>query len=152
MVGVALRQALGPTLEHKGAENTMILAATPSLDFIPHTGAWNSLFRDTWISISIFGTPSGGYKITLIGLLIIVLIALLAAAICERLTSKKPGGLAFAVVITILGSLLTAALVRLPWDFILEGVHIIAALVGAVLIAVFYTLIRASSTPTPSKH
>lgn len=124
----------------------MILAATPSLDFIPKSGFWDSLFHETWVSLSIFGTPSGGYKITLIGLVIIVLIALLAAAITERLTSKKPGGLGVAVLITILGSLLAAAILRLPWDFILEGVHIIAALVGAVLIAVFYTLIRSSSS------
>lgn len=124
----------------------MILAATPTLDFVPKTGFWDSLFHETWVSLSIFGTPSGGYKITLIGLVIIVLIALLAAAITERLTSKKPGGLGVAVLITILGSLLAAAILRLPWDFILEGVHIVAALVGAVLIAVFYTLIRSSSS------
>ena len=54
------------------------------------------------------------------------------------------------MLITILGSLLTAAFVRLPWDFIIEGVHILAALIGAVLIAVFYTLIRSSSSS--SKH
>ncbi|MGE5333614.1 MAG: hypothetical protein ACM3N4_02855 [Nitrososphaerota archaeon] len=123
----------------------MILAATSSLDFIPTSGFWDSLFHETWVSLSIFGTPSGGYKITLIGLVIIVLIALLAAAITERLTTKKPGGLGVAVLITILGSLLAAAILRLPWDFILEGVHIVAALVGAVLIAVFYTLIRSST-------
>jgi uncharacterized membrane protein YeaQ/YmgE (transglycosylase-associated protein family) len=124
----------------------MILAAIPNLNFIPRSGVWDSIFHQTWVSISIFGMPSGGYKITLIGLIIIVLLALLAAAITERLTSRKPGGLAFTVLITILGSLLTAAFVRLPWDFIIEGVHILAALIGAVLIAVFYTLIRSSSS------
>jgi uncharacterized membrane protein YeaQ/YmgE (transglycosylase-associated protein family) len=130
----------------------MILAAIPSVDFIPRSGVWNTLFHETWISISIFDTPSGGYKITLIGLVIIVLIALLAAAITERLTTKKPGGLGVVVLITILGSLLAAAILRLPWDFILEGVHIVAALVGAVLIAVFYTLIRSSASSGGGKH
>lgn len=125
----------------------MILAVISNLDFIPHSGFWNSLFHETWISLSIFGTPSGGYKITLIGLMIIVLVALLAAAISERLTTKKPGGLAMAVLITLIGSLLAAAVLRLPWDFALEGVHILAALVGAVLVAVFYTLIRSASAP-----
>jgi uncharacterized membrane protein YvlD (DUF360 family) len=55
------------------------------------------------------------------------------------------------VVITILGSLLAAAFIRLPFDFIIEGVHIIAALIGAVIIAVFYTLIR-SNMSSSSKH
>lgn len=124
----------------------MTLAALPHLSFVPSSGFWDSLFHQTWISLSIFGTPAGGYKITLIGLIIIVLLALLATAITERLTTRKPGGLAFAVLITILGSLLAAAFIRLPWDFILEDVHVLAALIGAVLIAVFYTLIRASAS------
>lgn len=128
----------------------MVLAATPNLEFIPHSGFWDSLFHQTWLSLSIFGMPAGGYKITLIGLIIIVLLALTAAAISERLTSRKPGGLAFTVLITILGSLLAAAFIRLPWDFTIEGVHILAALIGAVLIAVFYTLIRSSASS--SKH
>ena len=53
----------------------MTLAAIPSINFIPRSGVWDSLFHQTWISISIFGNPSGGYKITLIGLIIIVLLA-----------------------------------------------------------------------------
>ncbi len=138
------------TLEHEGVEHLMVLAATPNLEFIPHSGFWDSLFHQTWLSLSIFGMPAGGYKITLIGLIIIVLLALTAAAISERLTSRKPGGLAFTVLITILGSLLAAAFIRLPWDFTIEGVHILAALIGAVLIAVFYTLIRSSASS--SKH
>lgn len=128
----------------------MTLAAVPTIDFIPHSGFWDSLFHQTWVSISIFGNPAGGYKITLIGLIIIALLALLANAITERLTSHKPGGLAFGVLITILGSLLAAAFIRLPFDFIIEGVHILAALIGAVLIAVFYTLIR--SNMSSGKH
>ena len=124
----------------------MILAAIPNIEFIPRSGVWDSIFHQTWISLSILGTPSGGYKITLIGLIIIVLIALLAAAISERLTTRKPGSLAFTVLITILGSLLAAAFIRLPWDFVIESVHILAALIGAVLIAVFYTLIRSSGS------
>ena len=130
----------------------MTLAAIPTINFIPRSGVWDSIFHQTWISVSIFGNPSGGYKITLIGLIIIVLLALLATGITERLTTHKPGGLAFAVVITILGSLLAAAFIRLPFDFIIEGVHIIAALIGAVIIAVFYTLIRSNMSSSSSKH
>ena len=134
----------------EGVVSVMTLAAVPTIDFIPHTGVWDSLFHQTWISVSIFGNPAGGYKITLIGLIIIALLALLANAITERLTTKKPGGLAFGVVITIIGSLLAATFIRLPFDFSIEGVHVLAALIGAVLIAVFYTLIR--SNMAPSKH
>jgi uncharacterized membrane protein YeaQ/YmgE (transglycosylase-associated protein family) len=128
----------------------MILAAIPDISFIPHSGIWDTIFHQTWIRLSIFGIPNGGYQITLIGLIIIILIALLATAITERLTSRKPGGLAFGVLITVLGSLLTAAFIRLPWDFIIEGIHIVAALLGAVLIAVFYTLIR--NQTSSSRH
>ncbi|HEV8191583.1 MAG TPA: hypothetical protein VGP82_08870, partial [Ktedonobacterales bacterium] len=81
-------------------------------------------------------------RITLIGLIIITLLALLVNAITERLTSAKPGGLLAAIIITILGSILAATYVKLPFDFTIEGVRIIAALLGAVVIAVFYTLIR----------
>lgn len=120
----------------------MILAAIPSINLIPNSGPLDQIFHQTWLEVSVFGAPAGGYRITLIGLLIIFVIAFAANAITERLTSSKAGGLLVATVITILGSILTAAFVRLPFDFIIEGVRIIAALLGAVVIAVFYTLIR----------
>lgn len=120
----------------------MILAAIPSINLIPNSGPIDQIFHQTWLEVSVLGAPAGGYRITLIGLLIIVVIALAANAITERLTSSKAGGLLVATIITIIGSILAATYVKLPFDFAIEGVRIIAALLGAVIIAVFYTLIR----------
>lgn len=128
----------------------MVLAAIQTINFLPRSGVLDSIFHQTWVSVSILGIPAGGYKLTLIGLIIIVLLALLVTAITERLTTRKPGSLALAVVITVLGSLLAATFVNLPWDLAIEGVRIIAALLGAVVIAVFYTLARGSGSS--SKH
>jgi hypothetical protein len=52
------------------------------------------------------------------------------------------GGLFTAVLVTIIGSVITAAYVSLPFDFAIEGVRIIAALLGAIIIAVFLVLFR----------
>ncbi len=120
----------------------MVLSAIPEINFIPNSGLLDQIFHQSWIRVSILGAPSGGYLITLIGLIIIVLLALLVNALTERLTSAKAGSLAVATIITILGSLITVAYVKLPFDFAIEGVRIIAALLGAIVIAVFYTLIR----------
>ncbi len=120
----------------------MVLSSIPSYDFIPKTGILDQIFHQTWLAISVFGFPTGGYRITLIGLIIVLIIAIAANAITERLTSKKVGGLFAAVVITLLGSWLFSAYVLLPFDFALEGVRIVAALLGAVVVAVFYTLLR----------
>jgi uncharacterized membrane protein YeaQ/YmgE (transglycosylase-associated protein family) len=120
----------------------MVLSAIPSLNFIPNNGLLDQIFHQSWIEVSVLGAPPNGYRITLIGLIIIVVLALLVNAITERLTSAKAGSLLVATIITILGSLLTVAYVNLPFDFAIEGVRIIAALLGAVIIAVFYTLIR----------
>jgi uncharacterized membrane protein YeaQ/YmgE (transglycosylase-associated protein family) len=120
----------------------MVLSAIPSIDLVPSSGPMNQIFHQTWLEVSVLGAPHGGYRITLSGLIIVFIIAFAANAITERLTSSKAGGLLVATVITILGSILTAAFVKLPFDFAIEGVRIIAALLGAVVIAVFYTLIR----------
>jgi uncharacterized membrane protein YeaQ/YmgE (transglycosylase-associated protein family) len=116
----------------------------PNIQLVPNSGVMDLIFHQTWLQVSIVNIPPEGYRLTLIGLIIIVLMALLVNAITERLTSKKMGGLFTAVLVTIIGSVLTAAYVRLPFDFAIEGVRIIAALLGAVIIAVFYTLIRGS--------
>jgi hypothetical protein len=71
-----------------------------------------------------------------------VIIALGANGITEQLTGRKAGGLLLATLITVLGLALIQAYVHLPFDFALEGVRIIAALLGAVLITVFYALLR----------
>jgi uncharacterized membrane protein YeaQ/YmgE (transglycosylase-associated protein family) len=105
-------------------------------------GILDTIFHKTWLAISVFGQPPNGYKITLIGLIIITIIALAAAAITERLAGAKPGGLLAAVIITIFGAWLFSAYVRLPFEIIMEGVRLIAAFLGAIVVAVFYVLIR----------
>jgi uncharacterized membrane protein YeaQ/YmgE (transglycosylase-associated protein family) len=120
----------------------MLLADVQNLNFIPNSGILDTIFHQTWLEVSILGFPAGGYRITLIGLIIVLIIAIAANGITERLTSKKVGGLFAAVIVTLIGSWLFSAYVKLPFDFALENVRIIAALLGAVVIAVFYTLIR----------
>jgi uncharacterized membrane protein YeaQ/YmgE (transglycosylase-associated protein family) len=121
----------------------MILADIPSLNFIPSSGILDSIFHQTWLAVSVLGQPAGGYKINLIQLIIILIIAVTVNAIVERLTSKKVGGLFAGVVLTVIGSYLFSTYVLLPFDFRLEGLRIIAALLGALVIGVFYNLIRA---------
>jgi uncharacterized membrane protein YeaQ/YmgE (transglycosylase-associated protein family) len=120
----------------------MVLSAIPDVTFVPNSGIFNQIFHQTWIQVAVLGAPNGGYRITLIGLIIITLLALLVNAVTERLTSAKPGGLFVAIVITIIGAILAASFINLPFDFAIEHVRIIAALLGAIIIAVFYTLIR----------
>lgn len=119
-----------------------MLLAMQDINFIPNTGVLDQIFHQSWLAISVLGFPPGGYKLSLIGLIIVMLIALAANAVTERLTSKKVGGLLAAVLVTILGSWLFSAYVLLPFDFRIEGVRIIAALLGAIVIAVFYTLLK----------
>jgi len=121
----------------------VLAASIPSYNIPIAKGSFfDLLFHQTYLSLQILGLLNPPFKINLIGLIIIVLIAFAANAVTERLTSNKAGGLLTAVLITLLGSYLFAAFVRLPFDFIFEGVRIIAALVGAIVIAVFYSLIR----------
>jgi uncharacterized membrane protein YeaQ/YmgE (transglycosylase-associated protein family) len=126
-------------------EYAMILMAAgiPSYNFpIPKGSFFDLVFHQTNFSLQILGLLNPPLSLNLIGLIIIVLIAFAANAVTERLTSSKAGGLFTAVLITLIGSYLFAAFVRFPFDFQLEGVRIIAALLGAIIIAVFYTLIR----------
>lgn len=115
-----------------------------ALDFL-HQGILKTIFIDSWLAFALFGQPEGGFKLTLIDIIILVLIAYLVSFISEKLTGKKLGGTFKATVITLIGAWLTLAFVRLPsgWDFAIEDVVIIPALLGAIVIAVFYTLIRA---------
>jgi hypothetical protein len=56
----------------------MVLAvAIPGL----HDGILKTIFVDTWISLSLFGRPADGFKLTLIDLIILALIALAVNAI-----------------------------------------------------------------------
>ena len=121
----------------------MVLASTVSVNIIPNSGILDLIFHQTWIAVNILGWPGdGGIKLNLIQLIIFAIIALAAVAVTERLTGSKPGGMAVAVIITIFGAWLFTHFVSLPVEIVVEGVPIIAALLGAIVVAVFYVLIR----------
>lgn len=109
---------------------------------IPFSGFLDTLFRGTWIQVSILGFPAGGYKITLIDLIILAILAIAVNGIVEALTGRKAGSTLLAILITLLGAILVVTFVRLPFDFAIEGLRIVASLLGAVVIATFYTLLR----------
>jgi hypothetical protein len=119
----------------------VLLAAIPNLTFIPTSGPLDTIFHQSWLAFSVLGLPAGGYKLNFIDLIILLIIAIAANAITEQLAGRKAGGLLLATLITVLGTSLVQAYVSLPFDFALEGVRIVAALLGAVIIAVFYVLI-----------
>jgi len=108
-----------------------------------HEGVLKTIFIDTWLRISLLGQPAGGFLLTLIDLIILAIIALAVNGITEWLTSKKIGSLLGGVIITIIGALLMVAFVKLPFDFRLEDIPLVAALIGSIIVGVFYTLIRA---------
>ena len=130
----------------------MSFAGITNIQIIPDSGILDTIFHKTWLAIDLFGVPNactpydckgcGGYAITLIGLIIVVIIAAAATAITKRLTGAKPGGLLAGILITLLGAFLFQAYVSLPFEVILESVHLIAAFVGAIVVAVFYVLLR----------
>jgi uncharacterized protein YqgC (DUF456 family) len=120
-----------------------------NINLVPKTGILDQIFHQTWLSVSILGHPAEGYKINLIGLILVTILAFAVNGITERLTSRKAGGMLVAVLVTLLGAYLVSAYVRLPVEVTIEGVRMIAALLGAVVIAVFYNLLtgRASRKP-----
>jgi hypothetical protein len=130
----------------------MVLAGITNINIIPDSGILDTIFHKTWLAINIFGVPDnctpqgsrgcGGYALTLIGLIIILIIATAAAAVTQRLTGAKPGGMLAIVLITLFGAWLFSAYVLLPFDVALEGVRLVAAFLGAVVVAVFFVLIR----------
>ena len=83
------------------------LLASPvrNLDFIPRDGgALDTIAHKTFITFAIAGFPKPPYTITLIGLLIITILAIAANGITEKLTGKKVGSVTAAVIVTIIGS------------------------------------------------
>src|SRR5262245_63025236 len=112
-----------------------------------HQGILKTIFVDTWIALSLFGQPPGGFTLTLIDLIIIGLLAFAVTALTEWLTGQKLGKLFTGMVVTIIGSLLVVMFVRLPapLNFAIEDVPIVAALLGAIIVGVFYVLLRARS-------
>jgi hypothetical protein len=121
---------------------TAVIASGPTnLNFIPNDGGFlDLLFHQTRLTFQIFGWPKPAFSINLIQLIIILFLAFAINGATERLTGRKVSLFA-AVVITVIGSYLFATYVKLPFDFSLEGVRIVAAILGALIIAVFYTLI-----------
>ncbi len=120
----------------------MITLATTTYTFIPDSGILDLIFHRTWFALSVLGEPSGGYGLTLIGLIIVALLAFTVNVIIERLTSRKTGGLARAVGFTLVGAFLVSAYVSLPFEIDVEGVRIITTLIGALIVGVFYNLLK----------
>lgn len=122
----------------------MVLGFT--IDFLHQPGILNTIFIQSWLDIKLFGFPNSpdyGLRLTLIDIIILVAIAYLVSYLSEKLTGKKLGGTFKATIITLLGTFIVLTFVNLPFDFAIEDVRIIAALLGAIIFAVFYTLIRA---------
>jgi hypothetical protein len=113
-----------------------------------HEGILKTIFIDTWVSLSLFGQPAGGFKLTLIDLIIVALLAFAVTALTEWLTGQKLGNLFAGMVVTIIGALLVLMFVRLPapLDFAIEDIAIVAALIGAIIVGVFYVLLRARTS------
>jgi uncharacterized membrane protein YeaQ/YmgE (transglycosylase-associated protein family) len=120
----------------------IVLAAVPSYDPIPHTGILNTIFYQTDLTIRVLDWPANGYHINLIQLIILIVLALVVIFVTERLTSKKPGSLVTGVILTVIGAYLVETFARIPFDFAFEGVLIVSSLLGAIIVGVFYTLIR----------
>lgn len=114
-----------------------------SFDPIPHTGVLNLIFYQTQAQVQILGWPSKPYTINLIQLIIVLILAVVVVFVAERLTKSKVGGMVAGVIITLIGAYFIQAVTSVIPDFVFEGVRIVSTLVGAIIIAVFYTLIRA---------
>jgi hypothetical protein len=75
-------------------------------------------------------------------------VAFAVTAITEWLTGRKIGNLFAGMLVTIIGAVLVLMFVRLPapLDFVIENVAVVAALIGAIIVGVFYALIRARTS------
>ncbi len=129
----------------------MVTASVQSVNLIPSNGGFlDLLFHHTYMIINIFGffDKSGGYKVTLSGLIVLLVVALAAAAVAEKLAGSKPGkSLVTPVLLALLGSYIFSLYVLLPFDVKIEGVRIIAALLGAIVFGVFFVLINKQVAP-----
>jgi hypothetical protein len=118
-----------------------------------HEGILKTIFIDTGVTFTILGQPAGGFHLTLLDLIIVALLAFAVTAITEWLTGKKIGNLFGGMVVTLIGALLVMMFVRLPapLDFAIEDIGVIAALIGATIVGVFYALIRARASKSGGK-
>jgi hypothetical protein len=124
---------------------TMVLAV-----ILPgfHEGILKTIFIDTGITFTILGQPAGGFHLTLLDLIIVGVIAFAVTAITEWLTGRKIGNLFAGMVVTLIGALLVLMFVHLPapLDFAIEDIAVVAALIGATIVGVFYSLVRARTS------
>jgi hypothetical protein len=141
---VAARSATSAAAVQRSGAAMVLAVVLPGF----HEGILKTIFVDTWISISLLGQPAGGFKLTLIDLIIIALLAFAVTALTEWLTGQKIGNLFAGMMITIIGALLVVMFMRLPapFDFAIEDVPIVAALFGAIVVGVFYVLLRARTS------
>jgi uncharacterized membrane protein YeaQ/YmgE (transglycosylase-associated protein family) len=116
------------------------IASIPNVNFIPDSGILDLVFHKTALTLEVLGQPQPPFRINLIQFIIVLFLAFAINGATERLTGRKVG-MWTAVILTLIGSFLFAHYVLLPFDFSVEGVRIIAAILGALIIAVFYTLI-----------
>lgn len=114
-----------------------------NFNFIPTTGIFNQIFHQTRATVQVLDWPNPAFSINLIQLIILLILAVVVVFVTERLTKNKVGGLGIGVVLTVIGAYLIQSFTKGIWDFSLEGVRIISSLVGAIIIGVFYILIRA---------
>ena len=124
-----------------------MLTALGSTSFtvLPTTGPFDLIFHRTWIALSVLGEPNGGYALTFGGLLIVAVLACVVNVFIERLTHRSTGGLVRAVAFTLVGAFLVSAYVALPFEVEVEGVRIITTLVGALVVGIFYNLLKGQS-------
>jgi uncharacterized membrane protein YeaQ/YmgE (transglycosylase-associated protein family) len=118
---------------------------------IPNSGIWGQIFYQTRATLQVFGWPKPAYSINLIQLIILLILAVVVVFVTERLTKNKVGGLAVGVLLTVIGAIIIQEVTRGLWDFSFEGVRIISSLVGAIIVGVFYVLIRAQFSGNKSK-
>jgi hypothetical protein len=112
-----------------------------NLNFIPTDGGFfDLLFHKTAPDDRGVWAAKPPFSINLIQLLIVLFLAFAINGATERLTGRQVG-MRTAVLVTLIGSWLFSTYVKLLFDFVIEGVRSVAAILGALIIAVFYTLI-----------
>lgn len=113
------------------------------VSFIPNGGILNQIFHQTRMTVQVFDWPAGGYSINLIQLLILLALAVIVVYVTEKLTKNKVGGLVAGVIITLIGAYIFQSVTTRVPDLSIEGIRIVSSLIGAIIISVFYALIRA---------
>jgi uncharacterized membrane protein YeaQ/YmgE (transglycosylase-associated protein family) len=122
--------------------SAFVVAAVPSFNPIPNSGILNQIFHQTDMTVQVLDWPVKGYHINLIQLIILIILAVVVLFVTEKLTKQKPGGVVTGVILTVIGAYLVQTYAKIPFDFAIEGVSIVASLLGAIIVSVFYTLIR----------